>query len=98
MFFYETPNIIQTVLCLQPSNGISTRTAKKKQVIRQYFEAYAVRFAVHEREKKFLLVTQSRTGFKLATNNDNLLKQIIEAENSHDIERLLALVTDDMLS
>lgn len=48
--------------------------------------------------KKILLVTQSRIGFKLATNNDNLLKQIIDAENSHDIERLLALMTDDMLS
>ncbi len=62
---------------------------RKKQVIRQYFEAYAVRFAVQER-KKMLLVTQSPIDFKLATNNDNLLKQIIEAENSHDIERLLA--------
>jgi steroid delta-isomerase-like uncharacterized protein len=48
-------------------------------------------------KKKILLVTQSRIHFKLATNNDNLLKQIIEAENSHDIERLLALVTDDVV-
>ena len=42
-------------------------------------------------------MTQSRIDFKLAANNDNLLKQIIEAENSHDIERLLALVTDDVV-
>jgi steroid delta-isomerase-like uncharacterized protein len=34
----------------------------------------------------------------MATNsNDNLLKQIIEAENSHDIEKLVALVTDDVV-
>jgi steroid delta-isomerase-like uncharacterized protein len=69
---------------------------RNKQVIRQYFEAYAVRFAAHEREK-ILLMTQSRIDFTLATTNDNLLKQIIEAENSHDIERLLALVTDDVV-
>jgi steroid delta-isomerase-like uncharacterized protein len=30
-------------------------------------------------------------------NNDNLLKQIIEAENSHDIEKLVVLVTDDVV-
>jgi hypothetical protein len=42
-------------------------------------------------------VTQSRIRFKLATNKDNLLKQIIEAENSHDIKRLLALVIDDVV-
>jgi steroid delta-isomerase-like uncharacterized protein len=51
----------------------------------------------YTKEKKILLMTQSRIDFKLATNNDNLLKQIIEAENSHDIERLLALVTDDVV-
>jgi hypothetical protein len=33
----------------------------------------------------------------MSTNNDNLLKQIIEAENSHDIEKLVALVTDDVV-
>ncbi|MDQ3970038.1 MAG: hypothetical protein M3275_16770 [Thermoproteota archaeon] len=33
----------------------------------------------------------------MATNDDNLLNQIIEAENSHDSERLLALVTDDVV-
>ncbi len=51
----------------------------------------------YTKEKKILLMTQSRIDFKLAANNDNLLKQIIEAENSHDIERLLALVTDDVV-
>ena len=30
-------------------------------------------------------------------NNDDLLKQLIEAENSHDIEKLVALVTDDVV-
>lgn len=30
-------------------------------------------------------------------NNDNLLKQITEAENSHDVEKLIALVTDDVI-
>ncbi len=30
-------------------------------------------------------------------NNDNLLEQIMEAENSHDIEKLVQLVTDDVV-
>ena len=30
-------------------------------------------------------------------NNDNLLKQLIEAENSHDVEKLVALMTDDVV-
>ena len=30
-------------------------------------------------------------------NNDNLLNEIIEAENSHDVEKLIALVTDDIV-
>jgi hypothetical protein len=30
-------------------------------------------------------------------NNDNLLNQITEAENAHDIEKLIALVTDDIV-
>lgn len=33
----------------------------------------------------------------MATNNENLLKQIIEAENSHDIEKLVALMTEDVV-
>ena len=33
----------------------------------------------------------------MATSNDNLLKQLIEAENSHDIEKLLTLLTDDIV-
>jgi steroid delta-isomerase-like uncharacterized protein len=34
----------------------------------------------------------------VATNNyDDFLKQLIEAENSHDIEKLVALVTDDVV-
>jgi steroid delta-isomerase-like uncharacterized protein len=32
-----------------------------------------------------------------ASNNDNLLKQQIEAENSHDIEKVPALLTDDVV-
>jgi ketosteroid isomerase-like protein len=45
-----------------------------------------------------LIVTQSPIDSKMATNNnDNLLKQIIEAENSHDVEKLVALVTDDVV-
>jgi steroid delta-isomerase-like uncharacterized protein len=45
-----------------------------------------------------LLVTQSIIDCKMAiNNNDNLLKQIIEAENSHDIEKLVSLVTDDVV-
>jgi hypothetical protein len=55
--------------------ALAREQQRKKQVIRQYFEAYAVRFAVHEREKKILLVIQSRIDFKLATNNDNLLNK-----------------------
>ena len=30
-------------------------------------------------------------------NNDDLLKQLIEAENSHDVKKLVALVTDDVV-
>jgi steroid delta-isomerase-like uncharacterized protein len=33
----------------------------------------------------------------MASNNDNLLKQLIEAENSHDLERMLALLADDVI-
>lgn len=33
----------------------------------------------------------------MTTNNDDLVKQLIEAENSHDIEKLIALVTDDVV-
>ena len=33
----------------------------------------------------------------MASNNDNLLKQLIETENSHDIEKLLTLLTDDIM-
>jgi steroid delta-isomerase-like uncharacterized protein len=45
-----------------------------------------------------LLATTFPIDFKMATNNnDNLLNQIIEAENSHDVEKLIALVTDDVV-
>jgi hypothetical protein len=50
-----------------------------------------------KRERKILLVTQSPVDSEMTTNDDNLLNQIIEAENSHDSERLLALVTDDVV-
>jgi ketosteroid isomerase-like protein len=30
-------------------------------------------------------------------NNDNLLNQITEAENSHDVEKIIALVTNDIV-
>ena len=33
----------------------------------------------------------------LASNNDNLLKQLIDAENSDDLEKMLALMTDDVV-
>jgi steroid delta-isomerase-like uncharacterized protein len=33
----------------------------------------------------------------MTNNNDNVLKQLIEAENSHDIEKMLALMTDDVI-
>ena len=32
--------------------ALAREQQRKKQAIRQYFEAYAVGFAVHEREKK----------------------------------------------
>jgi steroid delta-isomerase-like uncharacterized protein len=32
-----------------------------------------------------------------SNNNDYLLEQLIEAENSHDLERMLALMTDDVV-
>ena len=52
----------------------------------------------HENERKMLIVTQSSIDSKMATNNnDNLLKQVIKAENSHDVEKLVALVTDDLV-
>src|SRR3712207_7294223 len=36
---------------------------------------------------------------KMKNNNDNenLLRQLIEAENSHDVERLVSLLTDDVV-
>ena len=33
----------------------------------------------------------------MATSNDNLLKQLIETENSHDVEKVLTLLTDDIV-
>ena len=33
----------------------------------------------------------------MATSNGNLLKQWIEAENSHDVEKVLPLLTDDIV-
>ena len=33
----------------------------------------------------------------MASDNDELLEQLIEAENSHDLERMLALMTDDIV-
>jgi steroid delta-isomerase-like uncharacterized protein len=33
----------------------------------------------------------------MASNNDNLLKQLVEAENSHNIEKLPALLTEDIV-
>jgi steroid delta-isomerase-like uncharacterized protein len=30
-------------------------------------------------------------------NNENVLQQMIEAENSHDLEKILALMTDDVI-
>jgi steroid delta-isomerase-like uncharacterized protein len=33
----------------------------------------------------------------MTTNNDDLVKQLIEAENSHDVEKLVALMTDDVV-
>ena len=34
---------------------------------------------------------------KESDSNDNLLKQWIEAENSHDVEKVLTLLTDDVV-
>jgi len=33
----------------------------------------------------------------MTTCTDNLLKQLIETENSHDVEKVLALLTDDIV-
>ena len=33
----------------------------------------------------------------MPTSNDNLLKQWIEAENSRDVEKVLTLLTDDIV-
>jgi steroid delta-isomerase-like uncharacterized protein len=45
-----------------------------------------------------LSISESLIDSKMATNNnDNLLNQITEAENSHDVEKLIALVTDDIV-
>src|SRR5215203_3698183 len=33
----------------------------------------------------------------MTTNNGDLVKQLIEAENSHDVEKLVALMTDDVV-
>lgn len=45
----------------------------------------------------FVSDTESKDSKMATNNNDDLLKQLIEAENSHDIEKLLALVTDDVI-
>ena len=31
----------------------------------------------------------------MATRNDNLLNQLIETKNSHDVKKVLTLLTDD---
>ena len=33
----------------------------------------------------------------MTSNSDNLLRQLIEAENSHDLEGMLVLMTDDVV-
>ena len=33
----------------------------------------------------------------MATSNDNNLKQLIEAENSHDVEKVLTFLADDIV-
>jgi steroid delta-isomerase-like uncharacterized protein len=33
----------------------------------------------------------------MATSNDSLLKQLIETENSHDLEKVLTFLTDDIV-
>ena len=33
----------------------------------------------------------------MTTSNENLLKQLIETENSHDVEKVLTLLTDDIV-
>lgn len=33
----------------------------------------------------------------MVTSNDNLLKQLIEAEKSHDVEKVLTFLTDDIV-
>jgi steroid delta-isomerase-like uncharacterized protein len=44
-----------------------------------------------------LMITQPYN-FEMSTNdNENLLRQLIEAENSHNIERLVSLLTDDVI-
>lgn len=44
-----------------------------------------------------LLITQSYN-FEMSTNdNENLLRQLFEAENSHDIEKLISLLTEDVV-
>jgi len=48
--------------------------------------------------EKNAISTQRPIGSKMATiNYDNLLNQITEAENAHDVEKLIALVTDDIV-
>ena len=33
----------------------------------------------------------------MTSNNDNLLKELIETENSHDVEKVLSLLADDIV-
>jgi steroid delta-isomerase-like uncharacterized protein len=45
-----------------------------------------------------MLVMTQQYNFEMSTNdNENLLRQLIEAENSHNIERLVSLLTDDVV-
>jgi ketosteroid isomerase-like protein len=35
--------------------------------------------------------------WEMESNNDNILEQLSEAENSYDIEKMLSLMTDDVI-
>ncbi len=52
-------------------------------------------------EEKKCYLSSRVLDYKMATNNnnnnDNLLNQITEAENSHDVDKLIELVTDDIV-
>jgi hypothetical protein len=47
--------------------------------------------------RSHLVTWPSSMHWEMESNNDNILEQLSEAENSYDIEKMLSLMTDDVI-